>query len=66
MVEARAARPFPDGRNPNIKTIRLTLDPVRVWSRPLILYVFVWSLQKVVVGNSKRHGFREHKDGDLR
>lgn len=38
LVEARAARVFPEGRNPAIKVIRLTLDPVRVASRPFILY----------------------------
>ncbi|KAK4705167.1 hypothetical protein P7C70_g1037, partial [Phenoliferia sp. Uapishka_3] len=66
MVEARAGRPFPPGRNPDVKTIRLTLDPVRVWSRPLILYVFVWCLQKIIIANSTRHGFKEVKGGDLR
>lgn len=30
MVEARAAMKFEEGRNPNVKVIRLTLDPVKV------------------------------------
>lgn len=49
LVEARAGKPFLPGRNKDIKVIRLTLDPVRVVSRPFILYAFVWTLQKVIV-----------------
>lgn len=49
LVEARAGKIFPQGRNEKIKVIRLTLDPVRVVSRPFILYAFVWALQKVIV-----------------
>ncbi|KAK4699831.1 hypothetical protein P7C70_g6424, partial [Phenoliferia sp. Uapishka_3] len=66
MVEARAGRPSPPGRNPDVKTIRLTLDPVRVWSRPLVLYAFVWCAQKAIIANSMRHGFQEVKGDDLR
>ena len=66
LVEHRAATTFPPGRNPKIKVIRLTLDPVRVVSRPLVLYVFVWLVTKAVTGNAIRYGFKEVKDGDMR
>lgn len=49
-----------------MKVIRLTLDPVRVFSRPLVLYVFVWLVTKAITANAKRHGFKEIKDGDMR
>ncbi|KAI5481007.1 hypothetical protein MNV49_006193 [Pseudohyphozyma bogoriensis] len=66
LVEARAARIFPPGRNVDVKVIRLTLDRVRVISRPLILYVFVWSLQKVVITNARRKGMQEKTEGNFR
>ncbi|KAM0751691.1 hypothetical protein T439DRAFT_300689 [Meredithblackwellia eburnea MCA 4105] len=66
LVEARAGRTMPPGRNSRVKTIRLTLDPVRVMSRPLVLYVFVWCLQSAVIANAKRHGFKEEVDGETR
>lgn len=49
LMEARAGKRFPEGRNDKVKVIRLTLDEVRVISRPLILYCFVWLAQKLVV-----------------
>lgn len=66
LVEHRAAASFPPGRNPNVKVIRLTLDPVRVISRPLIMYCFVWLVTKAVTANSFRHGFKEVRDDDSR
>jgi hypothetical protein len=65
-VEHRAASTFPLGSNPGIKAIRLTLDPVRVLSRPLVLYGFVWMLAKLMMVNARRHGFREITDDDTR
>lgn len=66
LIEHRAVTKFAPGRNPAIKVIRLTLDPVRVYSRPLILYVFVWLATKAVTVNSKRHGFKEVRDDNTR
>jgi hypothetical protein len=50
LVEARSGVNFKEGRNPDVKVIRLTLDPVKVIGRPLILYLFVWCVQKAVIG----------------
>ena len=60
LVEARAGKPFPPGRNPKVKVIRLTLDKVRVFSRPFILYAFVWAAQRLVV---RRHTPLAHSLG---
>ncbi len=48
-MEHRATSTFPLGMTPRIKAIRLTLDPVRVLSRPLVLYGFVWMLVKLMM-----------------
>lgn len=48
MIEARAAKTFEPGRNDKIKVIRLTLDPVRVNQRPLLLY------RKLALGSAMR------------
>lgn len=66
LVEARSATIFKPGRNDKIKVIRLTLDPVRVWSRPVILYGFVWCAQRLVRANASRYGLNEFRDGDTR
>lgn len=49
LVEARAGKTFPPGRNKDVKVIRLTLDQVKVHSRPFILYAFVWAAQRIIV-----------------
>ncbi|KAK4048059.1 hypothetical protein OIO90_005960 [Microbotryomycetes sp. JL221] len=66
MIEARAATRFKPGRNMNIKTIRLTLDPVRVTQRPLLLYIFVYLMQRLVTFNMRARGFVEIFDDDTR
>lgn len=66
MVEARAAHRFEEGRNEEIKTLRLTLDPVRVTQRPLILYLVVALLQNGVLAATKIKGFKEIKDGKVK
>lgn len=66
LVEARAAMPFKEGRNSKVKVIRLTLDPVRVYQRPLILYTFVFSIQRLLTYKAALNGFREIKDHDTR
>ncbi|GAA6060292.1 hypothetical protein JCM10212_002933 [Sporobolomyces blumeae] len=62
LVEARAAHRFEPGRNDKIRTLRLTLDPVRVTQRPLILYLFVAALQNGVLAAAKLRGFKELRD----
>ncbi|GAA5970009.1 hypothetical protein JCM3765_007275 [Sporobolomyces pararoseus] len=66
LVEARAAHRFEPGRNEKIQTLRLTLDPVRVTQRPLILYLVVGLLQNGVLAATKLKGFREFKDGKVK
>ncbi|GAA6010902.1 hypothetical protein JCM11491_004592 [Sporobolomyces phaffii] len=66
LVEARAAHRFEDGRNDKIKTLRLTLDPVRVTMRPLVLYLVVALLQNGVLAATKLKGFREIRDGNVK
>ncbi|GAA5901993.1 uncharacterized protein JCM6883_000460 [Sporobolomyces salmoneus] len=66
LVEARAAHRFETGRNEKIKTLRLTLDPVRVTQRPLILYLVVALLQNGVLAATKLKGFRELRDGKIK
>jgi len=66
LVEARAAHRFEPGRNEGIKTLRLTLDPVRVTQRPLILYLVVGLLQNGVLAATKLKGFKEFKDGNVK
>ncbi|GAA5984768.1 hypothetical protein JCM5350_004232 [Sporobolomyces pararoseus] len=66
LVEARAAHRFEPGRNDKIKTLRLTLDPVKVTQRPLILYLVVGLLQNGVLAATKLKGFREFKDGKVK
>ena len=64
LCEARAATRFAPGRNPSVHALRLTLDPVRVVSRPLLLYGVVALLQNAVIARAKLRGFREYEDGD--
>ncbi|GAA5867473.1 hypothetical protein JCM3774_002914 [Rhodotorula dairenensis] len=64
LCEARAASRFAPGRNPSVTALRLTLDPVRVVSRPLLLYGVVALLQNAIIGRAKLRGFREYDDGD--
>ncbi|GAA5871902.1 hypothetical protein JCM8547_003300 [Rhodosporidiobolus lusitaniae] len=66
LVEARAAHRFQPGRNPLVKATRLTLDPVKVASRPLLLYGVVAALQKAVLRRAKMKGFVEGVEGDVR
>lgn len=63
MVEARAAKIFKPGRDPRVKAIRLTLDPVKVVGRPLLLYVFVWFLQRTIIARMLVKGFKTYEIG---
>ncbi|KAL8290160.1 hypothetical protein RQP46_003099 [Phenoliferia psychrophenolica] len=46
MWEARAAVKLPAGKNPQVGVVRLTLDKMRVMSRPLGLYLSIWVAQR--------------------
>ncbi|ORX37879.1 hypothetical protein BD324DRAFT_578355 [Kockovaella imperatae] len=52
MLEARTGTRFPDGFDPNVEMLRLTLDPVNAKGRPLILYAVTntinWFLREIV------------------
>jgi hypothetical protein len=41
LIETRAGCKIPDGCNPSVKPVLLTLDPVNVLFRPLLWYVAV-------------------------
>ena len=59
-IERRLGHTFPDGFNPAIKSMRLTLDPVVVAHRPLIYYIVLMTIN---LGNSiflYSMGFRRH------
>ncbi|GAA5911046.1 hypothetical protein JCM8208_003969 [Rhodotorula glutinis] len=66
LVQARTAHVFPPGRNPDVKPLRLTLDPVRVTSRPFLLYLVVFLLQKSVMGITMARGFKKRDDQGTR
>ncbi|SCV72611.1 BQ2448_4148 [Microbotryum intermedium] len=66
LVEFRAGGPLREGRNPRCKVIRLTLDPVRVTQRPILLYSIVGCLQQYVGLKLRARGFVTYEDGGLR
>ena len=41
LIQMRVGCKIPEGSNPAIKPLRLTIDPVETRSRPLIWYMFV-------------------------
>ena len=41
LIEKRTGTTIPEGSNPSAQPRLLTLDPVRIWSRPLIYYLLV-------------------------
>lgn len=65
-LEARTGWTFPDGFDPNIKVMRLTLDPVNAKGRPLILYALSgtinWFLQRVLYPFM---GMAMYREGDM-
>ncbi|BGO88940.1 hypothetical protein NBRC10512_005694 [Rhodotorula toruloides] len=64
LVELRSAHKFAPGSNPAVKPMRLTLDPVRVTSRPFLLYLVVAALQNAVIAHAKAKGFKEARDDE--
>ncbi|KAJ3187982.1 hypothetical protein HDU85_006375 [Gaertneriomyces sp. JEL0708] len=59
LVEDRLSYTFPAGRNPNVKCIRLTLDPVQAAHRPLIYYAVVIAINRFAHQMIRRLGFRQ-------
>lgn len=57
MVEKRAGKTFPEGSNPRSRPLLLNIDPVNVYQRPFVWYLFV-TLANVIL---KRH-FMYHWD----
>lgn len=51
LLEARTGTIFPPGLNPSVRTIRLTLDPVRARPRPFILYVGTSSINAILLAS---------------
>ncbi|KAI0005030.1 hypothetical protein BJV74DRAFT_806468 [Russula compacta] len=41
LIEKRTGTTIPEGSNPSAHPRLLTLDPVRIWSRPLIYYLLI-------------------------
>ncbi|KDE03487.1 hypothetical protein MVLG_06049 [Microbotryum lychnidis-dioicae p1A1 Lamole] len=66
LVEFRAGGSLREGRNPRCRVIRLTLDPVRVTQRPILLYSIVGCLQQYVGFKLRARGFVTCEDGGLR
>jgi hypothetical protein len=51
----------PDGKNPNVQAIRLTLEKVHYVHRPLVFYVFLTGAQLVGHAVLRLMGFRRHE-----
>ncbi|EJD43962.1 hypothetical protein AURDEDRAFT_88482 [Auricularia subglabra TFB-10046 SS5] len=56
-IEELVGHPFPDGRNPRVRSIRLTLDEVDMRHRPLIWYLIVGLVDLVTCVHLRTMGF---------
>jgi hypothetical protein len=65
LFSLRASFKFPEGYNPNVKPLLLTLDPVVIKSRPLLLYVVVQILNWLVEFKARRKGWRWEGKGEV-
>lgn len=66
--EARRGLPFAESAPPGVERKRpmlLTLDPVHVHTRPLMLYVMVTAMNRAVEGYFRLHGVRRCRHGSL-
>lgn len=57
LVEARGGMEFQPGRNPKVKTVRLTIDPVRITSRPFLFYLSTWAFNHMTRNKCRKAGF---------
>ena len=48
LLQMRVGCKIPEGSDPSIKPLRLTIDPVGVRARPLLWYLFVWLINAYV------------------
>lgn len=65
LWEARSGTKLPERNIEDVGVIRLTLDPVRVLSRPLSLYCLIWIAQQVYRRKLRSCGFEEYVYGGL-
>jgi len=63
LVQSRLKHTFPEGKNPNCKALRLTLDPVPTMSRPLGYYVVCNGMTYFTHNYMIRNGFNYVEDG---
>jgi hypothetical protein len=57
-LEVRYNTELPEGMNPNVRALRMTLDPLEVVHRPLVLYLLTSTLPRLVGEAYLRwHGF---------
>lgn len=66
LWEARTGIKLPEGKNPDVDVVRLTLDPVRVLSRPLALYCAIWLAQQFYRYKLRSWGFEEQSHGGMK
>jgi hypothetical protein len=65
LWEARSGTTLPERNVEDVGVIRLTLDPVRVLSRPLSLYCLIWVAQQLYRRMLCCWGFEEQIHGGL-
>lgn len=66
LWEARSGTKLPEQTAEDVGVIRLTLDPVRVLSRPLALYGLIWVAQQIYRRKLRSWGFEEQVYGGLK
>ena len=54
MIEKRIGRTIPEGSNPNIRPLRLSLDKLNVYSRPFIMYAIIYAINFLSMLRLKR------------
>ncbi|TCD64755.1 hypothetical protein EIP91_003646 [Steccherinum ochraceum] len=47
-LERRAGMKFPEGFNPEVRTLRLSVDPVTVAARPFIWYIILFTVSSIM------------------
>lgn len=66
LIQMRVGCNIPEGSNSTIKTLRLTIDPVRIRLRPLVWYTFVKSINVYVRWQyARRYNLKYGKYNDL-
>ncbi|KAL0576920.1 hypothetical protein V5O48_005066 [Marasmius crinis-equi] len=65
LLQKRLGKEIPEGRSPHIKPLRLTLDPVNIYSRPFTFYALVALVNIYIKLTFKRdmHFLRSSFDG---